>query len=253
MSCGGWWRRTDEIYEAVRIGEGLAVSGRLGEAPMRRALATLDVFDHFCRAAMLGAADVDAVATSAIRDADNGEGFVRLAREHTSLPIRVLSREAGGPLRVPRGGQLDDARRRLRARSRRRVAAAGGGRGPARARARLMAAGRGAHDRALPAGERRAQAEADRRAARVRRRRAAGRRLARRRGPHRSRQAAGRDGRHRAQPGRGRPARAGAAVQRSPGRPSSQPRSSRSSSSAWRRCPRRSAARSRESSPRVPT
>ncbi len=94
MSSGGWWRRIDEIYEAVRIGEGLAVSGRLGEAPMRRALATLDVFDHFCRAAKLGAADVDAVATSAIRDADNGEGFLRLAREHTSLPIRMLSREA---------------------------------------------------------------------------------------------------------------------------------------------------------------
>jgi exopolyphosphatase/guanosine-5'-triphosphate,3'-diphosphate pyrophosphatase len=93
MAAGGWWRRTDEIYEPVRIGEGLAASGRLGEEPMRRALATLDVFDHFCRAAGLGAGEVDAVATSAIRDAENAEGFLALAREHTSLPIRVLSRE----------------------------------------------------------------------------------------------------------------------------------------------------------------
>jgi exopolyphosphatase / guanosine-5'-triphosphate,3'-diphosphate pyrophosphatase len=104
MSVGGWWRRTDEIYEPVRIGEGLAASGRLGEEPMRRALATLDVFDHFCRAAGLledrrpsgspiGNA-VDALATSAIRDAENADGFLALAREHTSLPIRVLSREA---------------------------------------------------------------------------------------------------------------------------------------------------------------
>ncbi len=98
MAAGGWWRRTDEIYEPVRIGEGLAASGRLGEEPMRRALATLDVFDHFCRAAGLtqptglGGA-VDAVATSAIRDAENAAGFLALAREHTSLPIRVLSRE----------------------------------------------------------------------------------------------------------------------------------------------------------------
>ncbi|MGO9248643.1 MAG: HD domain-containing protein [Solirubrobacteraceae bacterium] len=103
MASGGWWRRTDEIYEPVRIGEGLAASGRLGEEPMRRALATLDVFDHFCRAAGLLAdrrssrspigEEVDAVATSAIRDAENSEGFLALAREHTSLPIRVLSRE----------------------------------------------------------------------------------------------------------------------------------------------------------------
>ncbi len=60
---------------------------------MRRALATLDVFDHFCRAAGLREDAVDAVATSAIRDAENSEGFLALAREHTSLPIRVLSRE----------------------------------------------------------------------------------------------------------------------------------------------------------------
>jgi len=93
MSAGGWWRRTDEIYEPVRIGEGLAASGRLGEEPMRRALATLDVFDHFCRAADLREDAVDAVATSAIRDAENAEGFLALARQHTSLPIRVLSRE----------------------------------------------------------------------------------------------------------------------------------------------------------------
>ena len=50
-AADGWWRRTDEIYEPVRIGEGLAASGRLGEEPMRRALATLDVFAHFCRPA----------------------------------------------------------------------------------------------------------------------------------------------------------------------------------------------------------
>ncbi len=93
-ASGSRWWRTDEIYEPVRIGEGLAASGKLGEEPMRRALATLDVFDHFCRAADLHGGEVDAVATSAIRDAENAEGFLRLAREHTSLPIRVLSREA---------------------------------------------------------------------------------------------------------------------------------------------------------------
>jgi exopolyphosphatase / guanosine-5'-triphosphate,3'-diphosphate pyrophosphatase len=93
MAWKGWWRRTDEIYEPVRIGEGLAATGSLGEEPMRRALATLDVFDHFCRAAGLGGNSVDALATSAIRDAENAADFLTQARERTNLPIRVLSRD----------------------------------------------------------------------------------------------------------------------------------------------------------------
>jgi exopolyphosphatase/guanosine-5'-triphosphate,3'-diphosphate pyrophosphatase len=93
MAADGWWKRTDEIYEPVRIGEGLAASGRLGERPMERALATLEVFAHFCRAAGLENGAVDAVATSAIRDAENAADFLARARELVELPIRVLSRE----------------------------------------------------------------------------------------------------------------------------------------------------------------
>jgi exopolyphosphatase/guanosine-5'-triphosphate,3'-diphosphate pyrophosphatase len=93
MAGEGWWRRTDEIYEPVRIGEGLMATGELGEEPMRRALATLDVFSHFCRAAGLGEGSVDAVATSAIRDAANAERFLERARARLGLAIRVLSRE----------------------------------------------------------------------------------------------------------------------------------------------------------------
>ncbi|MCW3020140.1 MAG: Ppx/GppA family phosphatase [Solirubrobacterales bacterium] len=93
VAGAGWWKRIDEIYEPVRIGEGLMASGRLGEQPMQRALATLDVFAHFCRASGLGAESVDAVATSAIRDAQNAEEFLARARACLGLPIRVLSRE----------------------------------------------------------------------------------------------------------------------------------------------------------------
>lgn len=89
----GWWQRTDEIYEAVRVGEGLAATGRLGRAPIGRALASLDVFSHFCRASGLSAGEIDAVATSAIRDAENAEELLDAARSRTGLPIRVLSRE----------------------------------------------------------------------------------------------------------------------------------------------------------------
>jgi exopolyphosphatase/guanosine-5'-triphosphate,3'-diphosphate pyrophosphatase len=71
----------------------MGATGRLGEEPMRRALATLDVFAHFCQAAGLEGRAVDAVATSAIRDAENTEDFLVRARERTRLAIRVLSRE----------------------------------------------------------------------------------------------------------------------------------------------------------------
>jgi exopolyphosphatase/guanosine-5'-triphosphate,3'-diphosphate pyrophosphatase len=81
----GWWRRTDEIYEGVRIGEGLAAAGELGEEPMRRGLAAVDVFAHFCRAT--GIDEVEAVATSAIRDATNREAFI----SRSALPVRVLT------------------------------------------------------------------------------------------------------------------------------------------------------------------
>src|SRR5205085_5121407 len=88
MAGEGWWKRTDEIYESVRIGEGLAESGKLGKKPIARALATLEVFAHFVRASDLRANEVDAVATSAIRDAENAGEFLSRAREATGLPIR---------------------------------------------------------------------------------------------------------------------------------------------------------------------
>ena len=45
-----WWKRTDEIHESVRVGEGLDATGELGEAPMERALETLELYAHFCNA-----------------------------------------------------------------------------------------------------------------------------------------------------------------------------------------------------------
>src|SRR5258707_14049604 len=76
MAGEGGWRRTDEIYEPVRISEGLIATGELGARPVKRALATIDVFSHFCRASGLEGDAIDAVATSAIRDAANAEEFL---------------------------------------------------------------------------------------------------------------------------------------------------------------------------------
>lgn len=82
---GHHWRRSDEIYEPVRIGAGLAESGRLSRDGIERGLATVEVFAHFCRRA--GITEVDAIATSAIRDAANAKDFLK----RCALPVRVAS------------------------------------------------------------------------------------------------------------------------------------------------------------------
>jgi exopolyphosphatase/guanosine-5'-triphosphate,3'-diphosphate pyrophosphatase len=90
---GDSWERTDELSAAVRIGEGLAVTGQLGEVAMRRALNTLDEFTQLYRERGLDEHSVDAVATSAIRDAENGEAFLGQVRARCGLDVRMLSRE----------------------------------------------------------------------------------------------------------------------------------------------------------------
>ncbi|MGI8430315.1 MAG: HD domain-containing protein [Solirubrobacteraceae bacterium] len=88
---GSWWKRTDELYETVRIGAGLGASGRLSDEAIARGLETLTVFERFCLANGLERGDVHAVATSAIRDATNREQFLLGARTATGLEITVLS------------------------------------------------------------------------------------------------------------------------------------------------------------------
>ena len=87
------WRSELERSSPVRIGEGLLASGRLGEAGMERGLGALEEFAAACAQLGLAPEQIDAVATSAIRDADNGADFLARVRERTGLDVRVLSRE----------------------------------------------------------------------------------------------------------------------------------------------------------------
>jgi exopolyphosphatase / guanosine-5'-triphosphate,3'-diphosphate pyrophosphatase len=86
-----WWKRTDEIYEPVRVGEHQETGGPLQPEPMERALETIELFAHFCRAT--GIERVRPLATSAIREASNRKAFVRAARKRSGLDVEVLSRE----------------------------------------------------------------------------------------------------------------------------------------------------------------
>jgi exopolyphosphatase/guanosine-5'-triphosphate,3'-diphosphate pyrophosphatase len=84
-----WWSPVDEIREAVRVGAGMGEKRILQPERIDRALHTAAVFDSFCRAS--GIDQVEAIATSAIRDAANSEDLLGAIRERTGLHPRVIS------------------------------------------------------------------------------------------------------------------------------------------------------------------
>ena len=188
----------------LRVGADRRGARRAGlqPEPMHRALSTLELFAHF--AARPGSTTVGAVATSAIRSASQPGGVPRAGPRALRPADPRAERRGGGPLRLSRRGQLDDADRRRRARPRRRLAAARPRRGPRGARARSWPLGAvRMTERFLPTGT--GVKEAAQGAARARQRRAgeAGW-LARAR-----RRAARRHRRHGAQPRGGRADAAG--------------------------------------------
>jgi len=74
----------------TRIGEGLGERGRLGDEPMER---TLDAVAQLARAMRGHYVRMFAIATSALRRADNGEEFMERVHEALGVPLRVLSGE----------------------------------------------------------------------------------------------------------------------------------------------------------------
>ena len=107
----GWWRRTDEIYERCASAKASRRPASSARSRSNGRWRTLDVFDHFCRAAGLEREALDAVATSAIRDATNRDAFLALAGEHFDAEIRVLSGEQEanyGDLAAVNSTTLDD-------------------------------------------------------------------------------------------------------------------------------------------------
>lgn len=78
----------DEVKEQPRLASGLATTGRLDEAAIERAYATLRRMREVCQ--RRGVRRLNAVATSAVREAENGEEFTNLIREELEIPLRII-------------------------------------------------------------------------------------------------------------------------------------------------------------------
>lgn len=81
----------DSFSRIVRLGEGLAASGRLSEAAMDRALDALRICADKIRRRNVGL--VRSVATEACRRAANGRDFVARVYEETGIALEVISTE----------------------------------------------------------------------------------------------------------------------------------------------------------------
>ncbi len=91
--AGTPWETVQYMHRIVRLGEDLHACGRLGQAAMTRALAALTDFADAIRHRGLDPAATRAVATSAMREAENAPAFAQRIRQETGIAVRVISGE----------------------------------------------------------------------------------------------------------------------------------------------------------------
>lgn len=91
VSGGGGIQVVDEMKAAPRLAAGLVDTGVLDDDAMSRAVD--DIARMATLARQLGAQRVEAVATSAVRDASNGDEFIHRVHRQTGLHVRVLDGE----------------------------------------------------------------------------------------------------------------------------------------------------------------
>ncbi|MDZ7362616.1 MAG: Ppx/GppA family phosphatase [candidate division KSB1 bacterium] len=85
------FRVLDDEKEITRIGEGMGTRAHLSRAAMQRTLRALQRMTDIARG--FGAETVQAVATSAVREAKNRDTFLRRVEDEIGLKVRVITAE----------------------------------------------------------------------------------------------------------------------------------------------------------------
>ncbi|MDE1467178.1 Ppx/GppA phosphatase family protein [Aurantiacibacter sp. D1-12] len=88
----------DAFSRVVRLGEGLAQTGRLSDAAMDRALGALKICSDKLRKRNVHLAR--SVATEACRRASNGEAFIERVRKETGIALNIISAQEEARLAV---------------------------------------------------------------------------------------------------------------------------------------------------------
>jgi exopolyphosphatase / guanosine-5'-triphosphate,3'-diphosphate pyrophosphatase len=91
VSANGSIRVVDQLKAQPRLGTGVSATGELAAEPMQAAIDALSRMATLAR--QLGANRIEAVATSAVRDASNGRTFIDRVRAETGLRVRTLDGE----------------------------------------------------------------------------------------------------------------------------------------------------------------
>ena len=86
----------DELKDHPRLAAGLASTGCLQEAAMDRALQALSRMRDVCQ--RRDVRRIAAVATAAVREAENGPWFVRRVRQELDIPLRIIDAETEAAL-----------------------------------------------------------------------------------------------------------------------------------------------------------
>ena len=86
----------DELKDQPRLAAGLARTGCLNDAAMDRAIQTLGRMREVCQ--RRGVRRIAAVATAAVREAENGPWFVRRVRQELDIPLRIIDPETEAAL-----------------------------------------------------------------------------------------------------------------------------------------------------------
>jgi len=86
----------DELRDQPRLAAGLASTGSLSEDAIERAMQALARMREVCQ--RRGVRRIAAVATAAVREAENGKWFVRRVRKELDIPLRIIDTETEAAL-----------------------------------------------------------------------------------------------------------------------------------------------------------
>lgn len=92
------YRVLDEERAQTRLGEGLYGSGSLGDEPMRRSVEAIGRMRALAES--MEAEEIRAIATAAVREADNGDAFLETVEAEAGIRLQVISAEEEARLAV---------------------------------------------------------------------------------------------------------------------------------------------------------